>query len=171
MKYRFKVMNHRYDVSLPNDATFHSETRVRIGHSDLKVLINESDGDDIKSFFVNHRFFRVRVVRDHAGYPRGIYVNDRFYPASLQKIDQLFYYREKDVKTDKPGRVFSFIPGNIKRIFFSVNDRVKENDIILIHEAMKMENEIRAPRSGIIKSINVREGDNILTDHLLFEIG
>ncbi|MBN2346961.1 MAG: acetyl-CoA carboxylase biotin carboxyl carrier protein subunit, partial [Candidatus Aminicenantes bacterium] len=44
------------------------------------------------------------------------------------------------------------------------------NDIVLIHEAMKMENEIRAPKSGVIKSMGVQEGDNILANHLLFEI-
>jgi len=35
---------------------------------------------------------------------------------------------------------------------------------------MKMENEIRAPKSGGIKSMGVQEGDNVLANHLLFEI-
>jgi biotin carboxyl carrier protein len=35
---------------------------------------------------------------------------------------------------------------------------------------MKMENEIRAPKSGRIKFIGVSEGENILANHLLFEI-
>ncbi|MFH0879998.1 MAG: acetyl-CoA carboxylase biotin carboxyl carrier protein subunit [Lentisphaerota bacterium] len=41
---------------------------------------------------------------------------------------------------------------------------------MLIHEAMKMENEIRAPKSGMIKTMGVQEGDNILANHRLFEI-
>jgi biotin carboxyl carrier protein len=47
---------------------------------------------------------------------------------------------------------------------------VNEGDIILIHEAMKMENEISASRSGIIKTLGVQEGDNVLANKLLFEI-
>ncbi len=64
----------------------------------------------------------------------------------------------------------SFIPGNIKKIFFQVNNKVNEGDIVLIHEAMKMENEIKAPKTGVIKSMNVKEGDNIHTNHMMFEI-
>ena len=70
----------------------------------------------------------------------------------------------------KSGTVKSFIPGNIKKIYFKTGSHVKEGDIILIHEAMKMENEIRAPKSGILKTVGVSEGDNILANHLLFEI-
>ncbi|MBU4268253.1 MAG: acetyl-CoA carboxylase biotin carboxyl carrier protein subunit [Acidobacteria bacterium] len=101
---------------------------------------------------------------------QGIYVDKEFYSASLLKIDSLFYYKEKPVSASKSGVVKSFIPGYNKKIFFRVQDRVEENDIVFIHEAMKMENEIRAPRSGIIKSLGVQEGDNILANHRLFEI-
>ena len=110
------------------------------------------------------------MVRDEGGYPSGVYVNDEYFPASLVRIDQLFYYREKPVATSKSGVVKSFIPGYIKKVFFSVDDRVAENEIVLIHEAMKMENEIRAPRTGVIKTLGVREGDNVLANHLLFEV-
>jgi hypothetical protein len=54
--------------------------------------------------------------------------------------------------------------------FLFHNPFTEENDIVLIHEAMKMENEIRAPKSGVIKSLGVQEGDIILANHLLFEI-
>jgi biotin carboxyl carrier protein len=64
----------------------------------------------------------------------------------------------------------SFIPGYIKKIYYGVGDKVSEDDIILIHEAMKMENEIRAPRAGVIKTLGVKEGENILANHQLFEI-
>ena len=97
-------------------------------------------------------------------------MDEEFYSASLLKIDRLFYYKEKPVSASKSGVVRSFIPGYIKKIFFHAQDRVEENDIVLIHEAMKMENEIRAPKSGVIKAMGVQEGDNILANHQLFEI-
>ena len=82
----------------------------------------------------------------------------------------MFYYKHKPISSQKSGIVKSFIPGNIKKIFYDINDKINEGDIILIHEAMKMENEIRAPKSGIIKKINVNEGENILANRILFEI-
>lgn len=97
-------------------------------------------------------------------------MDGEFYSANLLKIDKLFYYKEKEAVSKRSGVVKSFIPGNIVKIFMKVGDKVKEGDLVLIHEAMKMENEMRAPISGNIKSIGVKEGENILSNHLLFEI-
>ncbi len=170
MKYRFSLDKHPLDVEIANTATFHSPTEVRVGRRTFEVQAGEGDGGHIDSFFVNNRHYLIEVVADEDGYPKGVFVNDEYYPASLVKIDQLFYYKEKEVATARSGIVRSFIPGFIQKIYFAPGERVNENDIILIHEAMKMENEIRAPRSGVIKTLGVAEGDNILAGHLLFEI-
>lgn len=170
MKYKFQVDKENFEIEIPNAATFHSPTEVRVNRTKAEVSIGESAGDDILSFFINHRLFHVEMVRDEGGYPSGLYVNDEYFPVSLIKIDQMFYSREKNLPTSKSGTARSFIPGYIQKVFFSVGDRVEENEIVLIHAAMKMENEIRAPKSGIIKVMGVKEGDNVLANHLLFEI-
>lgn len=170
MKYKFQVEEKQFNVEITNSATFHSETTLRINNEDYKVCIDDCDENEIKSFRVNDRLYHMELVKDSEGYPLGIYVNGEYFSTSLLKIDKLFYFKEKPVKPSKSGIVKSFIPGSIKKIFCRVNDRVNEGDIILIHEAMKMENEIKATRSGIIKSMGVKEGENILANHLLFEI-
>jgi biotin carboxyl carrier protein len=158
------------EAEIANSATFHSPTEIKLDNNKLEILIGEVQGDEVLSFFVDNKLHQVEFVRDENGYPQGIYVDEEYYSASLLKIDSLFYYKEKPVSASKSGSVRSFIPGYIKKIYFRPQDRVEENDIVLIHEAMKMENEIRAPKSGIIKSMGVQEGDNILANHLLFEI-
>jgi biotin carboxyl carrier protein len=158
------------EIEIGNSATFHSPTEIKIDKKKLDILIGEYSESEVLSFFVNNKLYRVEVVRDESGYPQGIYVNDEFYSAALLKIDRLFYYKEKPLSASKSGMVKSFIPGYIKKIYFRQHDRVEENDIVLIHEAMKMENEIRAPKSGVLKTLGVQEGDNILANHLLFEI-
>ena len=170
MKYKFEVENRPFDVEITNSATFYSETTLRINNTDYNVCVDDYDENEVKSFRVNDRLYHVEIPTDNEGYPKGIYVNGEYYPASLLKIDKLFYYKENPLKSSKSGTVKSFIPGSIIKIFYRVNDRVTEGDIVLIHEAMKMENEIRAPRTGTIKHIGVKEGDNILANHLLFEI-
>jgi pyruvate carboxylase subunit B len=170
MKYKFQVDKHNSNVEITNSATFHSETAIKIDNAHYNVSIEESDQDQIKSFRLNDRIYQVEIESDSEGYPTGIFVDGYYYPASLLKIDQLFYFKEQPLESAKSGILKSFIPGSIKKIYYRVNDRVKEGDIILIHEAMKMENEIRAPKTGIIKTIGVEEGENILANHLLFEI-
>jgi biotin carboxyl carrier protein len=170
MKYKFHVEKKIMDVEIGNSATFHSPTEIKIDKSKLDILIGEYTDNEVLSFFVNNKLHQVEIVRDEGGYPQGIYVDDEFYSAALLKIDRLFYYKEKPISASKSGMVKSFIPGYIKKIFFRIQDRIEENDIVLIHEAMKMENEIRAPKSGVIKTLGVQEGDNILANHVLFEI-
>jgi len=59
------------------------------------------------------------------------------------------------------GVVRAPMPGTILSIKRSVNDMVKAGDVLLTLEAMKMENEIHAPRSGVIKTIAVSEKQSV----------
>lgn len=55
------------------------------------------------------------------------------------------------------------MPGNIWKILVSEGDIVKSGDVLLILEAMKMENEIVAPRDGKVISIATSEGSTVNT--------
>lgn len=53
------------------------------------------------------------------------------------------------------------MPGKILAVKASVGAEVKKGDVILLLEAMKMENEVVAPQDGKIASINVNSGDMV----------
>ena len=53
------------------------------------------------------------------------------------------------------------MPGKILNIKSSVGASVKKGEVILILEAMKMENEVVAPEDGTVASINVAAGDSV----------
>lgn len=59
------------------------------------------------------------------------------------------------------------MPGNIWKIVVGEGDQVKSGDVLLILEAMKMENEIVAPRDGIVASINTTMGASVNTGEKL----
>lgn len=61
------------------------------------------------------------------------------------------------------------IPGLILEISVAEGQEVKENESLLILEAMKMENSFLSPRDGIIKSIAVSKGDIVEKGQLLIE--
>ena len=61
------------------------------------------------------------------------------------------------------------MPGLILEINVKVGQEVKEDDPLLILEAMKMENVITSPRDGTIKSIQVSQGDAVDKNNLLVE--
>lgn len=69
------------------------------------------------------------------------------------------------------GRIKAPIPGQIGRVMVAAGDRVEIGQPLLVLVAMKMENEIHAPRSGIVQSLNVRPGQSVALHTVLAEIG
>lgn len=63
------------------------------------------------------------------------------------------------------------MPGNILDVKVKVGDSVKKGDVLIILEAMKMENEIMAGADGKIASVNVNKGDSVETGATLCVIG
>ncbi|MBU5313288.1 DUF2118 domain-containing protein [Tissierella carlieri] len=71
--------------------------------------------------------------------------------------------KKEVVVSDGQEIVEAPMPGNIWKIEVKEGDKVKAGDILLILEAMKMENEILAPRDGIVASINTTQGATVNT--------
>ena len=68
-------------------------------------------------------------------------------------------------------KVLAPMPGTILAMNVSVGQAVKTGEILLVLEAMKMENEITAPSDGIVKQILVQKGSSVDTDAALVVIG
>ena len=68
-------------------------------------------------------------------------------------------------------KVLSPMPGTILSVNVSVGSAVKAGEVILILEAMKMENEIVAPCYGTVKQLAVQKGSTVATDALLAVVG
>lgn len=80
------------------------------------------------------------------------------------------YANHKPWKAVDPSLITAIIPGTVSKIFVSERDNVKEGDKLIILEAMKMKNIITIPYSGIIKKINVKEGQSIPKGYLIAEL-
>lgn len=64
-------------------------------------------------------------------------------------------------KKKKSGTVSANIPGKVVTVEVNEGDQVVEGQVILILEAMKMQNEIQAPVSGTVVSVQCEEGQAI----------
>lgn len=62
------------------------------------------------------------------------------------------------------------MPGTILRILVNVGDAVKQNQPVMILEAMKMENEIVAAADGVVSGIHVAQGDMVNPGEALITI-
>ncbi|MCF6170854.1 MAG: biotin/lipoyl-binding protein [Bacteroidales bacterium] len=74
-------------------------------------------------------------------------------------------HKEKD-----PNKVLAFIPGTIVEVLTKKGKKVKEGDVLLILDAMKMRNTIVAPHDGIVKRILVKENEVVSKNQLMIEV-
>jgi pyruvate carboxylase subunit B len=62
------------------------------------------------------------------------------------------------------------MPGKVVRLLAGVGDRVEVNQSVIVIEAMKMQNELKAPKTGIVKRISVAEGAAVEAGQVLAEV-
>ena len=67
--------------------------------------------------------------------------------------------------------ITSPMPGTILSVNVSVGAAVKRGDVLMVLEAMKMENEIMCPRDGVILSVDVSKGAAVETGARLCVVG
>ena len=78
--------------------------------------------------------------------------------------------RESRSRKGASGTVSSAIPGKVVSIQKSVGDKVSAGDVVIILEAMKMQNEIKAPLDGVISEINCAAGERVEANMPLLNI-
>jgi len=79
------------------------------------------------------------------------------------------YKNRKPYEPENPKKITAFIPGKIKKVYVKKKSKVKEGDILLVLEAMKMNNNIFSPIKGTIKEVYVTQGLSVAKGALLVE--
>jgi biotin carboxyl carrier protein len=79
--------------------------------------------------------------------------------------------KQAPVKSDGAiSKINAPLPGNILSLNVKEGDSVEKGGLLLVLEAMKMENNITSDVAGVIHSIKVKAGDTVLQNDLLVEI-
>lgn len=119
--------------------------------------------DDTISFLFKNSSYLLDTTSqgvDYTVYTRGafrtvrIYNEEKILHESLKRVGQL----------GSSDALVSEMPGKIVKVFVKPGDTVKEGDPLLIMEAMKMENEMRASCDVKIKAVHVKAGENVETN-------
>jgi biotin carboxyl carrier protein len=87
-------------------------------------------------------------------------------PVAVTQVPQAPKVQVKKVVT-AGEKIECPIPGTVLKVNVNVGDNVKKGQVMFILEAMKMENEIMAPRDGNIVEVNVAKGASVNTADIL----
>ena len=99
-----------------------------------------------------------------------IKVNGKSYRVELEEIEQVDtapleekkkQETKKIINNDGAKEVVSPIQGQVTNLKVKVGDKVKKGDVLLIIEAMKLENEVVSPFEGQVAEILVTKGQNV----------
>lgn len=97
------------------------------------------------------------------GIPQQISISDK-YDALLKQLGM------ENIGAAKAGAVKAPMPGLVLQILVTEGDVVKKGDSILVLEAMKMENSIKAPSDGVVKKIHAQTRQAVYKNQLLMEM-
>ena len=143
-----------------------------LSESDLKNL--DAVGLEANRFHVlkDHKPYKAEIVAaDFIAKKYTIRVNNTLYEVGIaDSLDRLIQSMGIERgRTKVVNAIKAPMPGLILEINVAVGQEVKENDPLLILEAMKMENSFLSPRDGVIKSIAVEIGHAVDKGQLLIE--
>ena len=159
-------MNNNYKLSVNNATSF------EFTESDLEKL--DAVRVEKSKFHVlnDSKPYQVEIIStDFIAKKYTVKVNNNTYEVAISNpLDELIKSMGIERgKTKVVNAIKAPMPGLILEISVEVGQAVKENDPLLILEAMKMENSFLSPRDGIIKSIAVVKGNAVDKGQLLIE--
>ncbi|MDX1278467.1 acetyl-CoA carboxylase biotin carboxyl carrier protein subunit [Oceanihabitans sediminis] len=159
-------MTNNYKVSVNNAEALEISSEevskldaIKIAASKFHILQdNISYKAEITEANFNNKTYQVKVN------------NNTYNVAIFNELDSLIKEMGFEIGTAKKvNEIKAPMPGLILEINVKVGQEVKEDDALLILEAMKMENVLSSPRDGIIKSISVSKNDTVDKGELLIE--
>ena len=154
-----------------------------------KVKVNKdfdfslSDQDVINTDIIKTLDSQFHILQDQQSYNSEIITSDFISKKYTVKVNSNIYEvdisNELDMMISEMGfsigaskqvnSIKSPMPGLIIDVKVTVGQTVKEDDYLLVLEAMKMENIITSPREGVIKSIDITVGEAVDKGKLLIE--
>lgn len=119
----------------------------------------------------NKKFLVKLLEVDVDGRPTKVQVNGRSFQIDIKKeldllIDSMGLNSSKSTKVDV---IQAPMPGLILNILCETGQTVTKGDSLLVIEAMKMENIIKSPGSGIIQKIHIVQGQSVNKNQILLE--
>lgn len=147
------------------DLSFESKTL-----NTKKAIIKSQEGDS-KDFYVKTLAGKSYISNDNLTWEKLPKISSK---SGLVNVnDTLKVYRgfkPSGLSNANAGDLITEMPGKVVKVLTTEGAVVQAGDTLIILEAMKMENEIKAGVDGVVKSVHVKEGQVLDSGHLMIEI-
>lgn len=161
MKYTTIINNKQYKVEILNDG----QVMVNGNLHEVDFLGME---ESLYSIIQNDKSYEIAIEEERGRYE--LQLEGRLYEATVLDQRALLMAQRKGGLTIGSGEVSSPMPGLIVEVMVAVGDEVAQGDTVIILESMKMQNELKAPRDGIVQTVNCQDGQTVDKGDLLINI-
>ena len=155
LTYKIEVIekDDRWDVQISDEQ----------GQNHEKHLIPKKDYQrfgEVISFLFNNRSYLIDILIQGDNYT----IFTKGTHKRIQFLTEEYLLRNQLTQQNMAlagSSIQSEMPGKVVKLPVQAGDKVSQGDLLLVIEAMKMENEIRASLAGKIKKLYVKEGDTV----------
>jgi len=171
MLFEAQLKESKYTVSVDHKYPFW-EISIQKEDSEAKIYqIPEQDFqevDDVVSFLFKNESYLVDVLSEGTEY--NVYTRGSYRTVNIFNDEMLLHESLKSGGTLGGGSgLISGMPGKIVKVLVENGQSVKAGDSLLVMEAMKMENEMKASADCTVKEIKVKAGDSVESGALLID--
>ena len=165
MKYVATVEGQEYTVEIEHPH------EVLVNGTPYAVDLASIDGTSFFSLLIGTRSYEVYVDRQKDVYY--IMIEGDRYEVRVEdeRLRQLRSLGGAKHEEAGEAAVVAPMPGLVVAVLVEEGQHVKLGDGVVILEAMKMENEIRAPRDGVVKSVRVSPGQTVNQNDVMVQLG
>lgn len=167
MKLQAEIDGEKHEITIHRDGEI---VRAEIDGRRLEASASQPE-HDVFLIKTNGRIFQASVEKppDEPGISR-VQIGKQSFDISVIDPKRLRSSAGDGVHADGLAEIKTAMPGKVVRVVCSVGDEIEKGSSVLVVEAMKMQNELKAPKSGIVKEIRVAEGSTVSAGDILATI-
>ncbi len=154
MKYYARVDNHEYEVEIDGET-------VLLDGKPVNVDLVRSGATELYSVLLDGHSYEMLVNADRFNYQIGVRGVQLQVQVEDERARRLNRARRLPTLPEGELAITAPIPGLIVRILVKEGDAIEEGQPVVLLEAMKMENELRAVRGGVVKTVLAAAGQRV----------
>jgi biotin carboxyl carrier protein len=164
MIYEVKVADRVHRVELEK---IESGWRCKVdGQETLLDAVSTQDG--VLSLLLDGKSYEIK--QENTGTDFNIVVGGLRFPTQIRDPRSLRSRRGADSGTEGVKKIVAPMPGKVVRILAQPGTAVEHGQGVIVIEAMKMQNELKSPKKGIVKKLTVHEGAAVEAGQSLAEV-
>ena len=152
MKLQAELNNEKHEVEIKRDG---EKVFARVDEREYMLEASEVE-PNVYLFKYDHQIFQIYVA------PNGIVnLGNHQFEIKINDPKRLRVSIATNENAEGISEIKTAMPGKLVRILVEIGAEIKQGESVLVVEAMKMQNELKAPKDGIVKEIRFDEGANV----------